>query len=110
MSDWDIETKYRNRTNRAKELLNEGLAREFVNRIQILRKDNSLEVTDKINIAILKNEKITSAIKNNLTYICNETLAKELRFVKVTNNCFTKIELIDSIFVKVNIEKALSNG
>ena len=38
------------------ELKNEGIARELVNRIQNLRKDSGLEVTDKIELKIQKNE------------------------------------------------------
>ena len=61
----------------SKALKEEGLAREFVNRIQGLRKDNGFKVTDNITI-IIENEVIINAFKNNLTYICEETLAKTL--------------------------------
>ena len=61
-------------------LKNEGLARELVNRIQNHRKDEGLEVTDRIDI-ILKNEsKLEKAIKGNINYILNETLASTLKF------------------------------
>ncbi len=65
----------------SKELKDEGIAREFVNRIQNLRKESGLEVIDKINLTILSNELINDAVKKNLDYICSETLANSLTIV-----------------------------
>lgn len=64
------------------ELKEEGIAREFVNRIQNLRKDRGLEVTDKIKIKIENRDLIESAINRNLKYICSETLADSLELVE----------------------------
>ncbi|MDC0204598.1 isoleucine--tRNA ligase [Flavobacteriales bacterium] len=86
-------------------LKEEGLAREFINRLQNLRKENNFKVTDKVRIQILKNDKLTSAINNNLTYICDEILATELEFVNATDNNITEIELIDSITAKISVLK-----
>ena len=61
-------------------LINEGIARELVNRIQNIRKSKDLEVTDKIEINIKKSEKLEIAIKSNLDYIKGETLANKLYF------------------------------
>ena len=63
------------------ELKEEGIAREIVNRIQNLRKENDFEVTDKIKVKILRNNAINSAINNNLDYICSEILASSLELV-----------------------------
>jgi len=63
------------------ELVNEGIAREFVNRIQNLRKDRGFEVTDRIKIKIKDLDSIHNAIKYNLNYICSETLATSLDLV-----------------------------
>ena len=60
------------------ELKEEGLARELVNRIQNLRKEKFLEVTDKITLHIEDHEQMRTAILNNLNYICTETLAVSL--------------------------------
>ena len=60
------------------ELKEEGIARELVNRIQNLRKDKALEVTDKITLQIEEHDLVRSAILNNLNYICTETLAVSL--------------------------------
>jgi isoleucyl-tRNA synthetase len=59
-------------------LLEEGIARELVNRIQNMRKDAGLEVTDRIKLSITQNDKIESAIVSNRSYICGETLADEI--------------------------------
>lgn len=57
------------------ELKQEGIAREIVNRIQNLRKDSGLEVTDKIQIRILEHAAINNAVKNYKEYIGSQTLA-----------------------------------
>jgi isoleucyl-tRNA synthetase len=68
------------------ELLNEGYARELVNKIQNQRKENNLEVTDKISIKILKHSILQKAIITFNKYICSETLALNLEFVDVLDN------------------------
>ena len=65
----------------SEELRNEGISRELVNRIQNLRKDSGLEVVDRINVKLTKNEIIQAALKNNLDYIRTETLADSLSIV-----------------------------
>ena len=62
------------------ELRNEGIARELVNRIQNLRKDSGFEVTDRIEVALEENEKLTDAVTQNLKYIKEETLTEVLQF------------------------------
>ena len=89
----------------SQELKEEGLAREFINRIQTLRKDKGFEVTDKINILVEKNEALSSAIQNNFIYICDETLAEQLEFIDELNNAEDRIELVDKISAKVSIKK-----
>ena len=88
----------------SEKLKHEGIAREFVNRIQNLRKEKQFLVTDKIIISVEKNEKTESAFQNNLNYICNETLAKKLVFSSSIEN-HEKINLIDEISCNVLIEK-----
>ncbi|MEO6883960.1 MAG: isoleucine--tRNA ligase [Bacteroidia bacterium] len=63
------------------ELKEEGIARELVNRIQNLRKETHLDVTDKISVKIQRNIAINAAISNNFDYICSETLASSLEMV-----------------------------
>ncbi len=84
-------------------LKEEGLAREFVNRVQNLRKESGFEVTDTITIELEKNQALTNAINNNLDYICSETLAKSLSFCE--NLEAETIDLIDSLTAKVRLIK-----
>jgi len=85
------------------ELLSEGLARELVNRIQNLRKDNGLEVTDKIKLLLKNNEKLETSVNQNKDYICSETLAGELLWEsEITGG--TKIE-IDGLITEISISK-----
>ena len=86
-------------------LKEEGLAREFINRIQNLRKESGFEVTDKVEILVEKNDALTTAIKNNFTYICDETLATLLDFDKVEISNSVEVELIDEITAKISIVK-----
>ncbi len=85
------------------DLRKEGVARELVNRIQNARKDNGLEVTDKIKLTVLNFEKLQKSITDNKTYIMSETLTKELVFVDVLSNG-TEIEF-DTIKSRILIEK-----
>lgn len=62
-------------------LKNEGIAREFVNRIQKFRKESGLEVTDRVNIRISSNESWDNSVKTFLNYICAETLADGIELV-----------------------------
>ncbi|SMC42882.1 isoleucine--tRNA ligase [Cellulophaga tyrosinoxydans] len=67
-------------------LRKEGIARELVNRIQNLRKDSGFEVTDKIDVKILKDDLVEEAVTSNLTYIKTETLTAELNFEEKLEN------------------------
>jgi isoleucyl-tRNA synthetase len=59
-------------------LINEGLARDFVNRVQNMRKDADFKVTDRIFIHYEGSEMLQNAITSQATYIKNETLANDL--------------------------------
>jgi isoleucyl-tRNA synthetase len=65
----------------SKALQREGFARDFVNKIQNLRKERDLEVSDLIVIKVLCGQEEQEAIENNLNYICSETLTDRLDFV-----------------------------
>jgi len=60
------------------ELIAEGFAREFVNRVQNMRKDAGFQVTDRIAIYYRSSERLSSALQNMTEYIKTETLAVEL--------------------------------
>ena len=65
----------------SEDLRKEGVARELVNRIQNLRKDSGLEVTDKIKLTVLNFENLQASVAENKTYIMSETLTSEMVFV-----------------------------
>ena len=65
------------------ELKKEGVARELVNRIQNIRKDSGYEVTDTIDVTLLKDGIVEDAVTENITYIKNETLTAKLEFAEV---------------------------
>ena len=65
----------------SEELRKEGIARELINRIQNVRKDSGLDVTDRIKLTVLKSEDLEESINKNKEYIMSETLTDELVFV-----------------------------
>ncbi|MBJ58972.1 MAG: isoleucine--tRNA ligase [Flavobacteriales bacterium] len=87
-------------------LINEGLARELVNRVQNLRKDLGFKVTDQIDIKLCAEEKLVKAINNNLNYICSETLAENIQITpfNITNKG-EEIELADGVNTKIELFK-----
>ena len=85
------------------ELVNEGIARELVNRIQNHRKEIGLLVTDKIILKIQQDIIIEKAIFENRDYIMSETLSEELTLVNsITNGIEIKF---DNIETKLSIHK-----
>ncbi len=86
------------------ELQLEGTAREFVNRVQNLRKDSNLEVQDRIKIYYDAPPPIDKAAREMAEYIKNETLAIEL-LNKLPQNLSASAVTIDSLHFNVAIEK-----
>jgi len=85
------------------DLRKEGIARELINRIQNLRKESGLDVTDKIRLKIKKDGIVDSAILDNESYIKNETLTAELMLADDVKN---GIEIaFDEVNTKLLIEK-----
>ena len=60
------------------ELKQEGISREFINRVQNLRKESGLDVTDRITVRVRCPLIIWEALNNNLSYICAEILADSI--------------------------------
>jgi isoleucyl-tRNA synthetase len=87
------------------ELLEEGIARELVNRVQKVRKDTGLEVTDKINLVIQEREELKTAIINYSNYICAEILADRIDIATELDNG-TEIEIND-VILKILISKTI---
>jgi isoleucyl-tRNA synthetase len=84
-------------------LRQEGLAREFVNRIQNLRKDSGFEVTDKIHIRYQANDEIHAAIEANLDYIKNEVLAQEIVMGVVEDGVVLEEGDLEGVVVEVGV-------
>jgi len=82
--------------NLTKELKQEGIAREFINKIQNIRKESDFEVTDRIVLKIQKNEKFNLAVLNFSDYISNQTLASELIMVDTINHASSHTVEIDT--------------
>ena len=59
----------------------EGIAREFVNRIQNIRKESGFDVTDKITVLIEDHEFVREAVKRHSAYIGSQTLATAVTLV-----------------------------
>jgi isoleucyl-tRNA synthetase len=85
------------------ELINEGNARELVNRIQKIRKDNGYELTDRIAVQVTENQDLQQSIAQFNNYICAEILADTLELVPELPNG-TEIEVND-ISLKVYVTK-----
>ena len=85
------------------ELKSEGIAREFINRVQNLRKDKDFDLTDRISISLEENSPFRKELTNNEQYICTEVLSDKIEFVISLAN-FEEIE-IDEVKFNVNIEK-----
>jgi isoleucyl-tRNA synthetase len=90
-------------TNKLKD---EGTARELVNRIQNMRKDNGYNVTDKINIWIQDHPYVKSSVEKHKGYIASQTLANQIELAaRVNSNEARNIELEENINIAIKIER-----
>lgn len=85
------------------ELKSEGIAREFINRVQNLRKEKDFDLTDRIIISLEENAPFIDDIKKNEEYISSEVLSNKIEIVSSLSN-FNEIE-IDEVNFKINVEK-----
>ncbi len=83
-------------------LRNEGIAREVVNRIQNMRKEQGLNVGDRIGILINAANSVKLAIEQNIDYICLETLSDSLAF---TDSAEGETVEFDDVKLSINILK-----
>ena len=89
--------------NITEELRLEGVARELVNRIQNMRKDAGLEVTDKINIDIKQSQLIAQVVNVHGSYIATQTLAMQLQLTD--NISGTIIDIDEATSTELRITK-----
>ena len=85
----------------SEELRNEGMARELINRIQNLRKECGLEITDRINVTISPDNRLDAAVKAFDKYIKSQVLADD---ITIENNNGAEVEF-DDFKANVKVEK-----
>ena len=88
-------------TTLTNDLINEGIAREIVSKVQQMRKNINLELTDRIIINYNASEDIISAVNDYADYIKRETLATEIKVSEDTTDEFT----VNDLQVKIAISK-----
>lgn len=91
-------------TTLTNDLINEGIAREIVSKVQQMRKNVNLELTDRIIINYNATEEIIAAVNEYADYIKRETLATE---IKVSDDTTEEFSVNDSV-IKIAIRK--NNG
>ena len=85
------------------DLIDEGISRELISRIQNIRKTSGFEVTDRIKIVILYDDRIARAVEKNIDYMKSETLANSIDLKKDLKNG-TEVDF-DKIKTKILITK-----
>ena len=89
------------------ELREEGIAREFINRIQNLRKESGFDVTDKVSIVIREHEYINDAIEKHKDYIASQTLASGIELVnEINSNNAKAVEIDEGVETLIRITRA----
>jgi len=83
-------------------LIEEGQARELINRIQNIRKSSGLEITDRISIRVEKAEVVNAAVEHFGEYIAGQVLANSITLVEGLQEG----TLVEDMNVHIQIEKA----
>ena len=92
-------------TDLTPELVDEGLVREFVRRVQSLRKDADLDIADRIHLYFTASERLTKAIQSFQDYIMEETLAKAMTAGETPEDLPLLQDEFDEQTVRISIEK-----
>jgi isoleucyl-tRNA synthetase len=111
LSGWSVETEdgltVAADTELTDELVNEGIARELVNRIQNMRKEANYDVTDRIIVVVSADERTQSAVKAMEEYIMTETLAESLTYTSKGDYDYTKVWDINGVEVTIFIKRTI---
>lgn len=83
------------------ELISEGFAREFISKVQQMRKSNNYDMMDKIRISCSVGENLRNAIEKHREFICYETLSKGIEFV---DNCSSEDFDLNGENAKIELE------
>jgi isoleucyl-tRNA synthetase len=92
-------------TDLTPELINEGLAREFVRRVQDLRKQADLDISDRIRLYVNASPGLAKAIQEYRVYIMGETLSVEILALEVPESLPSTTSSFDGEEVTVGLEK-----
>ena len=88
-------------TTLTEELINEGVVREFISKVQQIRKTNDYEMMDRITIYHSNNDEFNKSIKDYIEFIKKETLADEL----IVSDSFDNTYDLNGIEVGIKLEK-----
>ncbi len=94
-------------TDLTPELVREGLAREFVRRVQDLRKAASLEIADRIRLFVSASDGLRQAIETHREYIMTETLTVDLQFAPPPQEASTTQDTFEGENLTVGLVKAV---
>lgn len=90
------------------ELINEGMAREIVKRIQNIRKGNQYEITDKVDVTLTRDAAIEGAVNEFSSYISSQVLASSLTLADAIDDADAMPLEIEGIDAKVLVRKSNS--
>ena len=83
-----------------------GLARELVSRIQTLRKESGLEITDRIALTVAGSEKLLAAARKSESYIMDETLATAITMLPLDASQAGEAEQVNNELCRLSLEKS----
>ena len=113
LEGWQVETErglsVAVDTELSHELKLEGIAREFVNRIQNMRKEADFDVVDRIVIGVQGSEEIKEAVVSMSDYIKKETLAEEIKLEQLEVSDFDKKWEIGETECEISVRRNLNS-
>jgi isoleucyl-tRNA synthetase len=113
LEGWSVETQdgitVALDTEISDELLREGITREFMNRVQNMRKEADYEVTDRIIIGYDGSDHLDEAIKERLETIKTETLAETIQSETLKEPDFIKLWDIEGENCEISIQRTINN-
>ncbi|MFV1882954.1 MAG: isoleucine--tRNA ligase [Balneola sp.] len=113
LEGWQVETErglsVAVDTEMTTELVQEGLAREFVNRVQNMRKEADFEVTDRVVLGVTASDDLKEAVVSMSDYIKQETLAEELQLEELEVSDFIKSWEIGDSECTISIRRTVNS-
>lgn len=113
LEGWQVETErglsVAVDTEMSVELIQEGMSREFINRVQNMRKEADFEVTDRITIGITAEDDLKEAVVSMSEYIKQETLAEELQLNDLEESDFIKTWEIGESECTISIRRTVNS-